>query len=284
MKQFKKEFLTQHLLVLCAMSIIGALVRNEAMQYGVDTFSCNLTFVISTTILMVVYFHALDSIVRLLAPWFKHIFCNTVNNTERKRLSSIVINETNTYDEGEELNLEDVTFVYADEASSCITSYEQLRQEALEDKTIKEKVLLNSAIDYTRRTFAAYMREEHLNQLCDNIAIFQCCASTHMRHHSLIVDKAIRTIDLMHYAWNIGNLFKKKGIDTATFIKQVFADALVDVEISTIIRKLRMGRYLPHRITTKLRCSRRNQDKLLLLISIERLFRGYISVIFIPIT
>lgn len=45
------------------MSIIGALVRNEAMQYGVDTFSCNLTFVISTTILMVVYLHALDSIV-----------------------------------------------------------------------------------------------------------------------------------------------------------------------------------------------------------------------------
>ena len=92
MKQFKKEFLTQHLLVLCAMSIIGALVRNEAMQYGVDTFSCNLTFVISTTILMVVYLHALDSIVRLLAPWFKHIFCNTVNITERKRLSSIAIN------------------------------------------------------------------------------------------------------------------------------------------------------------------------------------------------
>ena len=140
MKQFKKEFLTQHLLVLCAMSIIGALVRNEAMQYGVDTFSCNLTFVISTTILMVVYLHALDSIVRLIAPWFKHILCNTVNNTERKRLSSIAINETNTYDEGEELNLEDVTFVYADEASSCITSYEQLRQEALEDKAKKEKV------------------------------------------------------------------------------------------------------------------------------------------------
>ena len=212
MKQFKKEFMTQHLLVLCAMSIIGALVRNEAMQYGVDTFSCNLTFVISTTILMVVYLHALDSIVRLLAPWFKHIFCNTVNNTERKRLSSIAINETNTYDEGEELNLEDVTFVYADEASSCITSYEQLRQEALEDKAKKEKVLLNSAIDYTRRTFAAYMKEEHLNQLCDNIAIFQCCASTHMRHHSLIVDKAIRTIDLMHYAWNIGNLLDRKSV------------------------------------------------------------------------
>ena len=61
-----------------------------------------------------------------------------------------------------------------------------------------------------------------------------------MDYLNMIVDKAIRTIDLMHYAWNIGNLFKKKGIDTATFIKQVFADALVDVEISTILRKLRM--------------------------------------------
>lgn len=153
MKQFKKEFLTQHLLVLCAMSIIGALVRNEAMQYGVDTFSCNLTFVISTTILMVVYLHALDSIVRLLAPWFKHIFCNTVNNTERKRLSSIVINETNTYDEGEELNLEDVTFVYADEASSCITSYEQLRQEALGRQSQKGKGLVKLSYRLYQKNF-----------------------------------------------------------------------------------------------------------------------------------
>ncbi len=31
---------------------------------------------------------------------------------------------------------------------------------------------------------------------------------------------------------------------------------LVDVEISTIIRKLRMEGYLHHRITTKLRCSK----------------------------
>lgn len=29
MKQFKKEFLTQHLLVLCAMSIIGALFATK---------------------------------------------------------------------------------------------------------------------------------------------------------------------------------------------------------------------------------------------------------------
>ena len=153
MKQFKKEFLTQHLLVLCAMSIIGALVRNEAMQYGVDTFSCNLTFVISTTILMVVYLHALDSIVRLLAPWFKHILCNTVNNTERKRLSSIAINETNTYDEGEELNLEDVTFVYADEASSCITSYEQVETGSIGRQSQKGKGLVKLSYRLYQKNF-----------------------------------------------------------------------------------------------------------------------------------
>ena len=38
----------------------------------------------------------------------------------------------------------------------------------------------------------------------------------------------------------MGYEYKNIIIRTATFIKQVFADALVDVEISTIIRKLRM--------------------------------------------
>lgn len=104
-----------------------------------------------------------------------------------------------------------------------------------------------------------------------------------MRHHSLIVDKAIRTIDLMHYAWNIGNLFKKKGIDTATFIKQVLQMHWLMWKYP-LFKEVKNGRYLHHRITTKLRCSRRNQDTLLLLISIEQLFRGYISVIFISIT
>lgn len=211
MKQLKQEFMTRHLLVLCAMSIIGALVRNAVMKYGFDTFNCNLVFVISTTILMVSYIK--------------------VSNGINKLTEEI---------DGEDINLEDVTFEYSEEASPTYSNYEQLRQEALEAKAKKEKNILDSAINYTRKTFAAYMKEEHLNQLCEYITLFHSCTDAPKNPHALKVDKSIRTIDLLHYAWNVGNIFKKKGIYTATFIKRAFAEALDDVEITTIIRKLRM--------------------------------------------
>ena len=220
MKLFNREIMTQHLLVLCAMSIIGALVRNAAMKYGIDGFSCNLVFGITPTILMVIYVHVADGINRWLVTLLdKHIDEDT---------------------DGEDIRIEDVTFEYAEDMSPTYSDYEALRQEALEKKAKKEKNLLDAAIHYTRKTFAAYMKEEHLNQLCEYITLFHGSSESPKNPHVIKVDKAIRTIDLLHYAWNVGNLFKTKGIHTATFVKQAFAEALDDVEITTIIRKLRM--------------------------------------------
>lgn len=42
----------------------------------------------------------------------------------------------------------------------------------------------------------------------------------------------------MHFGWNIGKAFGRKRIHTATFIKNVFAYTLRDLEISTIERKM----------------------------------------------
>ena len=220
MKQLNKEFMTQHLLVLCAMSIIGALVRNAAMKYGIDGFSCNLAFCITITILMVVYVHVSEGINRWLVPL----------------LDKYIDEDT----DGEDIRIEDVTFEYAEDMSPTYSDYEALRQEALETKAKKEKNFLDAAITYTRKTFAAYMKEEHLNQLCEYITLFHNSSEPPKNPYIIKVDKTIRTIDLLHYAWNVGNLFKKKGIYTATFIKRAFAEALDDVEITTIIRKLRM--------------------------------------------
>ena len=52
------------------------------------------------------------------------------------------------------------------------------------------------------------------------------------------VDSALKSIDLMHFGWNIGKAFGKRRIHTATFIKNVFAHALRDIEVSTIERKM----------------------------------------------
>ena len=52
------------------------------------------------------------------------------------------------------------------------------------------------------------------------------------------VDSQLKSIDIMHFGWNIGKAFGRKRIHTATFIKNVFAHTLCDVEISTIERKM----------------------------------------------
>lgn len=55
---------------------------------------------------------------------------------------------------------------------------------------------------------------------------------------SIKLSSQLKTIDAMHFGWNIGKAFGKPRLQTATFIKRVFAHTLRDVEISTIERKM----------------------------------------------
>ena len=42
----------------------------------------------------------------------------------------------------------------------------------------------------------------------------------------------------MYFDWNISKAFGKRRIHTSAFIKNVFANALRDIEVSTIERKM----------------------------------------------
>ena len=82
-----------------------------------------------------------------------------------------------------------------------------------------------------------YMSEEELNRLCGYITEYSL--NDIPREVSPVsVDSALKSIDLMHFGWNIGKAFGKRRIHTATFIKNVFAYALRDIEVSTIERKM----------------------------------------------
>ena len=52
------------------------------------------------------------------------------------------------------------------------------------------------------------------------------------------IQTKLESIDIMHFGWNIGKAFGRKRIHTATFIKNVFAHTLRDLEIATIERKM----------------------------------------------
>ena len=117
------------------------------------------------------------------------------------------------------------------------SDYEVLRANAIAKQERASQEKLQRVLNYTKQTMVAYMSEEELNRLCGYITEYSlndipCEVSP------ISVDSALKSIDLMHFGWNIGKAFGKKRIHTATFIKHVFAHALRDIEISTIERKM----------------------------------------------
>ena len=123
------------------------------------------------------------------------------------------------------------------EATPQPTEYEVLRAHAIAGQERESQAKLERVLDYTKQTMVAYMSEAELDRLCGYITEYSL-GDTPREVSPLSVDSALKSIDLMHFGWNIGKAFGKKRIHTATFIKNVFAHALRDIEVSTIERKI----------------------------------------------
>ena len=117
------------------------------------------------------------------------------------------------------------------------TEYEVFRANAIAEQERASQAKLERVLDYTKQTMVAYMSETELDQLCGYITEYSL-GDTPREVSPVSVDPALKSIDLMHFGWNIGKSFGKKRIHTATFIKRVFAHALRDIEVSTIERKM----------------------------------------------
>lgn len=118
-----------------------------------------------------------------------------------------------------------------------LPSYQEHYDAVAEKKRIEAEETLQRVLDYTMRTMVVYMSEEELKRLCGYITEYSL-GDTPREVSPVSVDSALKSIDLMHFGWNIGKAFGKRRIHTATFIKNVFAHALRDIEVSTIERKM----------------------------------------------
>ena len=114
---------------------------------------------------------------------------------------------------------------------------EVLRANAIAEHERTSQAKLERVLDYTKQTMVAYISEERLYRLCGYNTEYSF-GDTTREVSPVSVDSALKSIDLVHFGWNIGKAFGKKRIHTATFIKRVFAHSLRDLEISTIERKM----------------------------------------------
>lgn len=122
-----------------------------------------------------------------------------------------------------------------------IPNYDEYKQTAQQKIQQEQAKVLENVLTYTVQELALYLTESELQQLCEHIRFFQYATENEYKQIKIpiAVDATLKSIDLMHFGWNIGNQFKKTGIETATFVKRVFAERLKESEISTIKRKLR---------------------------------------------
>lgn len=268
MEQKKIEHITLHLMVFSTIVVIGVLARQTALHYGWDEFSSYLVLVVCSIIMGAIYLNLQMAFTQILSPAIEKCFLRfecyrnkiavveecfepikdavdvepiVFEPTIEAETTSDTSEEVSTpmpseADEGEaKLPKEDA--IPSIEEPNQPSEYEVLRANAMAEKERASQERLDKVITYTKRTLVPYVDEESLHRLCGYITEYYLSDSL-PKVESIKLSSQLKTIDAMHFGWNIGKAFGKPRLQTATFIKRVFAHTLRDVEISTIERKM----------------------------------------------
>ena len=213
----KTIYITVYLLLLIPTLSIALVTRIFSLKVMMlDGFSGNIIFLITCILCAVLYLIFKTTIDGYILPFLCK--CSKI----QLAVAGSVTKEVTKPVTKQEANL---------------PSYQEHYDAVAEKKRIEAEETLQRVLDYTMQTMVIYMSEEELNRLCGYITEYSL--NDIPREVSPVsVDSALKSIDLMHFGWNIGKAFGKKRIHTATFIKHVFAHALRDLEVSTIERKM----------------------------------------------
>ena len=215
----KTIYITVYLLLLIPTLSIALVTRIFSLKVMMmDGFSGNVIFLITCILCAALYLIFKTTIDGYILPFL----CKYSKIQLAVAESESVTKEVTNQEPKQEANL---------------PSYQEHYDAVAEKKRIEAEETLHKVLDYTMQTMVVYMSEEELNRLCGYITEYSL--NDIPREVSPVsVDSALKSIDLMHFGWNIGKAFGKRRIHTATFIKRVFAHSLRDLEISTIERKM----------------------------------------------
>ena len=225
------EHITLYSLVLVGTLVVGVLVRQYVLSKGVDDFSSSVAFFATVIVLMAIY----ASLQTTFNPFLLRF---SAFQTMKNYNDTVSVPEAPTIKDSNQATTDIIeSDPTAKETISEPSEYEVMRTNAIAKKNRATQTRLEKVLSYTKQTMVAYMSEEDLNRLCAYIVEYSS-GDTLQKISPVTVDSQLKSIDIMHFGWNIGKAFSKKRINTATFIKNVFAHTLHDLGISTIERKM----------------------------------------------
>ncbi|WP_368337278.1 mobilization protein [Parabacteroides merdae] len=239
MNQKKAEYIALYSLVFGVILVFGILIRQFVLSKGIDDFSSTVAFFATVVVLTALYASLQITFNQLLLPRIEaFLFRFSAFQKMKDNNDAVSVSEDLTIEDSSQAtpNVIDPAPT-TEETISEPSEYEVMRTYAIAEKNHAIQTKLEKVISYTKQTMVAYMSEEDLNRLCAYIVEYSS-GDTLQKISSVKVDSQLKSIDIMHFGWNIGKAFSKKRINTATFIKNVFAHTLRDLEISTIERKM----------------------------------------------
>lgn len=239
MNQKSIEHIALYSLLLVGTLVVGVLARQFVLSKGIDDFSSSVAFFATVIVLMAIYTSLQTTFNQFLLPRIEAFLLRfSAFQTMKNHNNTVSVPEAPTSKDSNQATpdvIEPAPTI--EEAISEPSEYEVIRTNAIAKKNHAIQTKLEKVISYTKQTMVAYMSEEDLNRLCTYVAEYST-DNTLQKISPVKVDSQLKSIDIMHFGWNIGKAFGIKRIHTATFIKNVFAHTLRDLGISTIERKM----------------------------------------------
>ena len=116
----------------------------------------------------------------------------------------------------------------------------EVRVAEIERKKAERQANIKHVIhEYTTFVMTEFLSKENLEILHENIEYFAHGRPDLYKPIRSVLDNPLRSIDLMHFVWNIGERLGISLIDRATFIHTIFPHELKDASIKYLAKNLR---------------------------------------------
>lgn len=220
------------LVIICSSMGIAALALIFRYlfieEWGFDSFGANLVFIIIFVVSLVLFISYLEVIQKIIPPLLKRRKQAIENQDTIPESDAVEDIEPIMESEPEEAIVNEVPL---------INELDLIRERHSIEKQQRKEQLLETAIQYTQKTFAPYTSDENIAIICQ--AVTDYFNGLEVRVVKSVTIKDLSNGDLFHFGWNIWNHFRiNKQEDIALFLKIVFARNLKDVDTDTIRKKL----------------------------------------------
>ena len=200
------EHIVKYLSVLIVSTIVGAVARELSVDRNYQQDTANIIFLLTVTLCIVMY-----AVIVLLLDSFL--------NFTSKRNKKLIISSA-------EINAIDFERI-----DTIRTNQQKVQNDQV-------TVARNAAIKYTEEQFASYVSNEDLTLLCTYVVDYS--GNKLSKDVRPIKVSNLSNLDLYHFGWNIWKHFNVSSQkEISVFLKNVFRDALKDVELHSIKRHLK---------------------------------------------